>query len=71
MKTLLHNGHFGIVKIKNSAREMFWPGMNNDIKNIARTCDICQQYHKRQQREIFIPHKILAIPRTNVDTDLF
>ena len=36
MKTLLHNGHFGIVKIKNRAREMFWPGMNNDIKKYCQ-----------------------------------
>ena len=36
MKTLLHNGHFGIMKIKNRTREiMFLPGMNNDIENIV------------------------------------
>ena len=72
MKTLLHNGHFGIVKIKNRAREiMFWPGMNNDIENIVRTCDVCQQYHKRQRRETYIPHEIPDIPWTKVGTDLF
>ena len=65
MKTLLHSGHFGIVKIKNRAGEiMFWPGMNNNIKNIVRTCDVCQQYHKQQWREIYIPHEILDIPWT-------
>ena len=37
MKILLHNGHFGIVKIKNCAREMFWLGINSDIKNTVRT----------------------------------
>ena len=48
MKTLLHNGHFGIVKIKNHARDiMFWPGMNNVIENIVRACNVCQKYHKR------------------------
>ena len=50
---------------------MFWPGMNNDIENIVRTCNICQQYHKRQRRETFIPHEIPDIPWTRVDTDLF
>ena len=68
MKTLLHNGHFGIVKIKNRAREiMFWPGINNDIENIVRTCDVCQQ----QWRETFIPREIPDIPWTKVGTDLF
>ena len=72
MKTLLHNGHFGIVKIKNRAKEiMFWSGMNNDIENIVRTCVLCQLYHKRQRRETFIPHEILDIPRAKVGTDLF
>ena len=72
MKTLLHNGHFGIVKIKHHAREiMFWLGMNSDIKNIVKTCDLCQQHHKRQGRETFIPHGILNIPWIKVGTDLF
>ena len=71
METLLHNGHFGIVKIKHHAREiMFWHGMNRDIKNIVKTCDLCQQ-HKRQGRETYIPHEILNIPWIKVGTDLF
>ena len=75
MKTLLHYGHFGshfgIEKIKNHAREMFWPRMNNNIENIVRPCNKCQQYHKQQQRETFIPHEMLDIPWTKVGTDLF
>ena len=72
MKTLLYNSHFGIVEIKNSAREIvFWPGMNNDIENIVGTFDICQQHHKRQRRETYIPHEIPHIPWNKVDTDLF
>ena len=72
MKTLLHNGHFGIVKIKHHAREiMFWLGLNSDIKNIVKTCDLCQQHHKRQGRETYIPHGILNIPWIKVGTDLF
>ena len=72
MKTLLHNGHFSIVKIKNRTREiMFCPGMNNGIENIVRTCDLCQKYHKRRRRETFIIHKIPDIPWTKVGTDLF
>ena len=72
MKTLFYNGYFGIVKIKNCAREiMFWPEMNSDIENIVRTCDVSQQYHKRQHRETYIPHEIPDIPWTKVATELF
>ena len=60
--------NFGIVKIKSRARDiMFWPGMNSDI---VRTCDACQQYQKRQQRETYIAHEIPDIPWIKVGTDL-
>ena len=39
-------------------------------KNIVRTCDVCQQYHKQQRRETYIPHEIPEIPWTKVGTDL-
>ena len=58
--------------MKNCAREiMFWPGINNNIENIVRTCDVSQQYHKRQQRETYIPHEIPDIPWTKLGTNLF
>ena len=50
---------------------MFWSGMNNDIENNVRTCDVCQQYHKRQWRETSIPHEIPDILWTKAGTDLF
>ena len=41
MKTLLHNGHFGIVKIKNrTSTIMFCPRTNNGLENIVRTYNI-------------------------------
>ena len=64
MKTLLHNGHFGIVKIKNRARENVLAGNESDIENIVRMCDVCQQYQKRQPRETYIPHERPDIPWT-------
>ena len=56
---MLHNGHFGIMKIKHRARQIiFWPRMDNNIKNIVTNCEVCQQYHKGQQKETYIPHEI-------------
>ena len=63
VKTLLHNGHLGIAKIKNRIREvMFWPEMNKDIDNTVRTCEICKQYRKKQRDETFTPHEIPDTP---------
>ena len=45
--------------------------MKNKIENTHKTYNVCQQYHKRQRREIFIPNEIPYIPWTKVDTDLF
>ena len=45
--------------------------MNNDIKNIVRTCNLCEQYYTWQQRETFIPHEIPDMPWTKVGTGLF
>ena len=59
------------MKIKNCAREMFWPEMNSDIKYIVRTCNICQQNHKRQRRETYIKFRHSDIPWIKVGTDLF
>ena len=30
---------------------MFWLGINNNIENIVRNCNVCQQYHKQQQEK--------------------
>ena len=50
---------------------MFWPGMNNDIENIVRTCNVCQQYYKPHERETFVHHEIPYIPWIKVGKDLF
>ena len=40
----LHAVHSGIVRMKSMAREHFWwPGMDAEIENIARSCCECQE----------------------------
>ena len=38
----LHTAHIGVVKMKQTAREIcYWPGINNDIERYAQQCKIC------------------------------
>jgi transposase InsO family protein len=39
---LLHHGHFGIVRMKQLARQhCWWPSINSDIHNVTKTCAGC------------------------------
>ena len=39
MLPILHIGHPGITKVKTRARStLYWPGMNNQLDNLSRTC---------------------------------
>ena len=39
----LHNEHTGISKMKALARShMWWPGLNNDLEMIVKSCQECQ-----------------------------
>ncbi|XP_053699483.1 uncharacterized protein K02A2.6-like [Sabethes cyaneus] len=41
----LHVGHIGIVKMKGLARSfVYWPGIDADIENTARSCTECAQH---------------------------
>ncbi|XP_055388168.1 uncharacterized protein K02A2.6-like [Condylostylus longicornis] len=68
----VHEGHLGIARCKNLARNsVFWPSMNNDIQNVVSNCEICIRYRKSNQRQPIIPHEIEAIPWYKVGIDIF
>ena len=47
---LLHRGHSGIVKTRQLARQLyFWPGLNNDVKQMVNTCSACFENLPQQQ----------------------
>ena len=72
MLTILHIGHPGITKVKTRARStLYWPGMNNQLDNLSRTCQQCQEYQNRQREEPALNHEIPETPWTKVGTDLF
>ena len=39
----LHNGHWGMSRMKSLARMfVWWPGLDSDIEQIVRKCEECQ-----------------------------
>ncbi|XP_030368972.1 uncharacterized protein K02A2.6-like [Scaptodrosophila lebanonensis] len=41
---LLHDGHWGIIRMKQASRQhVWWPGLDDDISKLASTCDICKR----------------------------
>jgi hypothetical protein len=68
----LHDGHFGLEKIKALARKsIFWPKMSRDIETMSRTCSVCQKYRYRQQKETLITDEQNLGPWQKVASDLF
>ncbi|KAL3975969.1 inner nuclear membrane protein Man1 [Sarotherodon galilaeus] len=46
----LHDGHLGVVKMKSLARSyVWWPGIDCEIENMAKSCTGCQQTLRQPQ----------------------
>ncbi|XP_043064398.1 uncharacterized protein K02A2.6-like [Drosophila ficusphila] len=49
---LLHEGHWGIVRMKQLARQhVWWPTIDEDIKSLAQSCSICKCNNPAPPRE--------------------
>ena len=67
----LHQGHCGFIKTKRLAQELYhWPQMTTDIRQLAETCEACQELAPSQQREPLKPSKA-SFPMEMVGIDLF
>lgn len=68
----IHTPHMGIEKSKLRARScVYWYKMDEDIEDITRNCQICQEYQATQQKEPLNPHDIPRRPWQVVSSDLF
>ena len=68
----LHTGHMGITKTQLRARDtIFWPKINQDIKNTVGCCHVCQKYQASQPKEPLIPHEVPPTPWTKLGSDIF
>ncbi|XP_072143105.1 uncharacterized protein [Dermacentor andersoni] len=60
---LLHTAHGGEEKMKMRAREvMFGPGMDADISALAKSCEACEKYKRRNNRLPMLSHEIPRLP---------
>lgn len=67
---LMHKSHQGVVSSKKLAQEcIYWPGICNDIENLVLSCQTCQKYARRNQREPLQPHKIPDLPWEKIGID--
>lgn len=68
----IHEGHLGEEKCKRRACEvMYWPKMNQDIRQTTASCEICLTYRPQQQAEPLMPHVVPDRPFYKVGVDLF
>ena len=67
----LHEGHLSASKVvSNTKQHMFWPGMEADIKDYTRRCQVCIK-RSRPARELLQPHEIPDGPWQKLGMDFF
>ena len=67
----LHEGHLSASKMITNARQhMFWPGIEADIKDYTRRCQVCIK-RSRPAREPLQPHEIPDGPWQKLGMDFF
>lgn len=68
----IHEGHLGITKCQLRAKAcVYWPGVNKEIEEYVKGCEICTQYQRQQTSEPLMPHEIPKMPWDTIGTDLF
>lgn len=69
---LAHEGHMGFKNTQLFAKEfMFWPTMQNEIKDLVSDCPVCIMFPKKQTKEELLPHEIPNDPWKKLGADLF
>lgn len=54
----LHEGHPGMVRMKQLARSfVYWPGMDDDIEKVVAACNTCQVHGKTPRKVPLVPWK--------------
>ena len=68
----LHSSHLGADSMLRRARSsVFWPGMASDIKQLADSCEACQEMKPKNQREPLKQHKEGDEPWQKIGLDIF
>ncbi|GFS01193.1 Pol polyprotein [Elysia marginata] len=70
MKEILHNAHLGHDSMMRRARNtVFWPGINNELRQMAASCDACQRSKPKNQKEPLHQHDEGKTPWEKVGLD--
>ena len=68
----LHLSHQGVEKTRLRARTcVYWRGIDKDIEEITRDCDVCLKFCRKEQKQSMIPRDLPASPWQYLGTDLF
>ena len=60
----IHDGHFGEVKcILRAKSAVYWPGCDDQIRNMVASCATCQQHRNRNPAQPLYPVPRVAGPR--------
>ena len=55
----LHEGHFGTERTKLKARDsVYWPLMYKDIEAMVKTCEKCQDFSRRNNRDLILAREL-------------
>ena len=66
MKKRLHSAHLGYDNMMRRARiTIFWLGMAPEIKQLAESCEICQNLKQNNQKETLKQHDVGKSPDRN------
>lgn len=67
----LHNGHQGITRCRDRARQsVWWPGLSTQLENLVTNCETCCK-NQKQQTQPLVPSQLPDLPWQKVGTDLF
>ncbi|XP_054713060.1 uncharacterized protein K02A2.6-like [Uloborus diversus] len=66
----LHSAHQGITTCQNKAKvSLYWPKMNEHIKDYVERCQVCQERQTANQKETLMPYDIPKLPWEEVGVD--
>lgn len=72
MLKLVHEGHLGIEKTKNRARQIFyWPGQASDIESFIQSCQVCEKFARKNCKETLLHFPLPTRCWERVGTDIF
>ncbi|XP_062614248.1 uncharacterized protein LOC134275989 [Saccostrea cucullata] len=67
-----HFSHLGIEACLRKARDsLYWPLMNEEIKDFVSKCSTCSTFQRKQQKEPLMTHDVPDQPWSKLGIDIF